>query len=132
MSGEGYIRPGESGAGYFDGTGNQFRSVGKITLAGAITRTADGNGTTVEIGDKGTLRLLLSVTAADGTSPTLDITLQTSKDGSTWRTLGTFAQATGTTTESKSFSGCDRYVRANADLGGTTPSFTYTIDGEAV
>ncbi len=132
MSGEGYIRPGESGAGYFDGTGNQFRATGKVTLAGAVERTATGEGTTVEIGDKGTLRLLLSVTAADGTNPTLDITLQTSKDGSTWRTLGTFTQATGTTTERKSCSGCDRCVRANATLGGSSPEFTYTIDGEAV
>lgn len=131
MSGERYDRPGQNGAGYFD-SNNRFMSVGKVVLAGAVTRTADGNGATVEIGDQGTLRLRLNVTAASGTSPTLDITLQTSKDASTWRTLGTFAQATAVGAERKSFSGCDRYVRANADLGGTTPSFTYTIDGETV
>ncbi|XXX79163.1 hypothetical protein WMF30_10355 [Sorangium sp. So ce134] len=131
MSGERYDRPGQNGAGYFD-SNNRFVSVGNVVLAGAVTRTADGNGATVEIGDQGTLRLRLNVTAASGTSPTLDITLQTSKDGGSWRTLGTFAQATAVGSESKSFSGADRYVRANADLGGTTPSFTYTIDGETV
>ncbi|MGK3995103.1 hypothetical protein [Sorangium sp. So ce1024] len=130
MSGERYDRPGQNGAGYWD-SHNRFVSAGKVVIAGAVTRTTTGNGPAVEIGDMGTLRLRLNVTATEGT-PTLDITLQTSKDGSTWRTLGTFAQATGEGSELKSFPGCDRYVREAATVGGSDPSITYTIDGEAV
>jgi hypothetical protein len=107
------------------------------TLHAAGPETVTGNGTGVELGDKGTVRAVLVITAVAGTNPTLDITVETSSDNGVtdaWRSLGTFAQQTATTTGVfKSFGGCDRYVRSRRTIGGTgSPSFTYSIVGEAV
>lgn len=103
-----------------------------VTLLGSSTQTASTNSTGIELGDRAMWRGTLDVTAASGTTPTLDVTLQTSADNSTWRTLGTFTQKTTTGSERKSFAGCDRYVRATSVIAGTTPSFTFSIAGEAV
>lgn len=135
MSGEGFSRPGENGAGYFSGTDNRFRETANVCLAAAANLTASAAGPEIEIGDKGTLRLTLDVTAHTGGGDTLDITLQTSKDKAVadpWRSIGTFTQAVGVTSEAKSFSGADRFVRYNATLAGAGVDVTFTIDGEAV
>jgi hypothetical protein len=116
--------------------GRTLRAV-DVTLHASGAETATGNGTGVELGDKGTVRLLLVITAVAGTNPTLDITIETSSDNGVadaWRSMGTFAQQTATTTGVwKTFSGADRYVRSRRTIGGTgSPSFTYSITGEAV
>ena len=101
-----------------------------LVLAASAARTATGNGSAVEIGDKAVARLLLDVTARTGTTPTLDVTIQTSYDGTTWRNAGTFTQATAVGQQRGSFM-LDRYVRAAWTIGGTTPNFTFSIAGEA-
>lgn len=111
-----------------------FRSFDCITHPSAA-ETATGNDTAVELGDCATVRLTLAVTAASGTTPTLDVTVETSADNGVtdaWRTLGTFAQKTVVASERKSFGGCDRWVRTRRVIAGTTPSFTYSIIGEAI
>lgn len=105
------------------------------TVQDVVTRTATGNGSAIEVGDRGVANLELVCTAASGTTPTLDIAIQTSKDGTgsglgAWRTVASFAQMTAAASERKSFAGLDRFVRAAATLGGTTPSFTYSVKGE--
>jgi hypothetical protein len=103
-----------------------------LSLAASAARTTSVAGTAVEVGDAADVRLLLDVTAVAGT-PTLDVTIETSFDGSTsWRSLGTFAQKTAVSSERKSFGGCDRFVRANWVIAGGTPSLTFSITGEAV
>ncbi len=79
-----------------------------LTLAASAARTATANGTT----------------------PTLDVVIQTSHDGTTWRTAHTFTQATATGTQRASFT-VDRFVRASWTVDGTTPSFTFAVTGEA-
>lgn len=101
------------------------------TLAASAARTATGTGTAVELGDRTVGRLLLNVTAASGTGPTLDVTIECSADGVTWYTSGTFAQKTAAGTERKLFM-LDRFVRARWTIAGTTPSFAFSIAGEAV
>jgi len=101
------------------------------TLQASTTLTASANSTEVDIGDRGTLCLTLAVTARSGTNPTLDAAVQTSADKSTWRTLGSFTQATAVGSERKSFAGCDRYARVASTIGGTTPSFTFSVTGDA-
>lgn len=103
-----------------------------MTVLTSGTRTTTGSGVVVETGDRGTLRLTLTVTAASGTSPTLDVSIETSHDGTTWRSLGAFAQKTTVVTERKSFTGADRFVRATYTIGGTTPSLTFAVTGECV
>lgn len=111
-----------------------FRSQ-DVTTHVSTAETATGNDTAVELGDVATVRLVLAVTAASGTTPTLDVTVETSMDNGVtdaWRSLGTFAQKTAAGSERKSFGGCDRWVRTRRVVAGTTPSFTYTVSGEGV
>lgn len=91
-----------------------------VTLAASAARTTDSQGSAVALAARRTLSALLTVSAVAGDSPTLDVILETSYDGSTdWRTLLTFAQKTGAGSERKSVGGADRFVRAKWDVGGT-------------
>jgi hypothetical protein len=119
-------------AGYHDNARNQWVDTEDVTLATSVARTANGDSGAVGI-SQGTARLTLDVTTVGGTGPTLDVVIETSFDGaSNWRSLGAFAQRTGVGAERKSFPGCDRFIRARWTLGGTTPSFTFSVTGEAV
>lgn len=106
---------------------------------------------------------LLNITAASGTSPTLDLNIEiTPDDGTTWFTAFRFAQQTAASkarviavfhghatntavvvtnpnagnavalalTGGALSAGCpiSRKIRANYDIGGTNPSFTFTLD----
>lgn len=97
-----------------------------VVLVGAQAYAATFNGAGVETADRGTLCLNLDVTAITGT---LDVAIQTSKDGVTWRAVATFAQASGVTSERKSFVGIDRFVRAVCTIG-TGPA-TFSVKGDA-
>ena len=118
-------------------TASKHRTRGKaVTLKASGATTATGTTSAQELGDKGTVRMKLAVTAASGTSPTLAVQLQTSSDGGSsdsWRSLGSaFTTATTTTSQYISVGGCDRFLRASYTVGGTTPSFTWSLIGEAV
>lgn len=103
----------------------------EVSILASAARTASGSGSAIEVGDRGTLRLDLAVTAAAGTTPTLDVTVETSSNATTWRSLGTFSQKTAVSSERKSFPGCDRFARVTFSIAGTTPSFTCSVVGEA-
>jgi hypothetical protein len=97
----------------------------------SAARTATATSSTFEIYGAETLVCYLSVTAASGTTPTLDVKFQDSPDGgTTWFDIAgaTFTQATGTTTQvvsaSRKFA---RKIRCVATIGGTTPSFTFSV-----
>jgi len=92
----------------------------------------------VELGDRGTMRLNLAVTAFAGTAaPTLAVTIQTSPDNVNWTTIvaspgaASFTNAAGVTTQRLIFTGLDRFVRALTTVTGTNPSFTFSLTGEA-
>jgi hypothetical protein len=65
-----------------------------------------------------------------GTTPTLTVKIQESDDNSTWRDIGTFEPITTVggrfylTIKSNA-----RYRRYVATVGGTTPSYGYTVIG---
>lgn len=98
---------------------------------GSVARTVSAAGPAVEVGDKIEIRdLKLTVTAVSGTSPTLDVTVQTSPDASTWTPVGTFTQKTTAGTQTKNFIGLDRYVQVAWVIGGTgSPSVTFDVSG---
>lgn len=102
----------------------------KVTFASAALEVAGTTDSASFITDDvGTVVAELAVSAVSG-SPTLDVTLQTSKDGTTWVTVGSFAQKTGVATERKIFTGLDTYCRWHRVLAGTgTPKATYAITG---
>jgi hypothetical protein len=108
------------------------------TLVASAARTASGTGTAscgFERYEK--FVFLLDVTAASGTNPTLDVTIQHSIDGGTnWHTLVAMTQATAAgesiKTESEVESGTAEVYgdcfRAIWTIGGTdTPTFTFKV-----
>lgn len=64
---------------------------------------------------------VFELTATGGTSPTVDATLQTSFDGTTWHTIASMTQLSGagTQTEIKPISYLGPYNRAVVTPGGT-------------
>lgn len=104
-----------------------------LQASAAITTTAAGSW--IEVADRGDLRLTLDVTAVSGTNPTLDVEIETASDssGSNLDTLGSFSQRTATGSQRLKFHGVDRFVRYRRTIGGTsTPTFTFSLTGEAV
>jgi len=105
-----------------------------VTLRASAAATVTGNGDVYELGDRGTLRLALDVTAVSGTLPTLHVQVQTKNNASdSWRTLEAFPVASAIGVAYLSVPGCDRYVRTQHTIGGTgSPSFTFSVTGNAV
>lgn len=97
---------------------------------GAIT--ANGQSATFDMDNAINILVHVNVTAVAGTTPTLDIKLQTSPDGgTTWFDHPdiTFTQMTAVAKQSKSLRGATgRLGRFDYVVGGSTPSFTTRID----
>lgn len=98
--------------------------------------TATANGSSVDTKGYNSAAFSLEVGAVSGTSPTLDVKIQESADGSTnWADVSgaAFTQVTaannsqilrveGLGTSRK------RYLRAVATIAGTSPSFTFACE----
>lgn len=100
--------------------------------AAAVTSSGDGSGYQVGAATAGqTVYASLHVIAASGTTPTLDLTVESDDNGSftTPATQITFTQATAATSEWKTAAGpvTDDYWRVSYTLGGTSPSFTFIV-----
>lgn len=111
---------------------NEAVAVFDVSLADETELAATKTETALDLGAPGILSLKLDVTAASGTSPTLDAVVKTSADDGatdTYRTAATFTQATGVTSERQSFI-VDRWVKLALTIGGTTPKFTFTANGQ--
>jgi hypothetical protein len=133
------------------------RPLKTLNLVPSAARTSSGNTSAIVINDMDMENLLvkLSVTAASGTSPTLDVYFQQSLDGgSTWVDVAHYPQVTGTLTNPHYLSLAagaanaissgvgDATIAANSlgtslvsnvwrvkwVIGGTSPSFTFAVD----
>jgi len=104
-----------------------------VTVHPSTARTATGNGQAIVEADRGsTLALLVNVTAVSGTTPTLDLAVQWSVDGTNWapaETPDTFTQITAIGLKAKTFAVKAPSYRVVWTIGGTTPSFTFTVHG---
>ena len=92
------------------------------------TLTSSTNSSGFNVGEGAELRIELAVSGTvSGTSPTLDVKLQDSADGTTYADTGVaFKQvtATGSRQQQEFRTKAGRpYVRLAATVGGTTPSF---------
>lgn len=99
------------------------------TLVPSAARTASGDsGVLTGWGVPNSARVQLDVTAASGTSPTLDVVIEDTLDGTNWYVVGTFAQksAGGRDVINLSTPFTDR-LRVRWTVGGTTPSFTFSV-----
>ena len=99
---------------------------GDITFlaSGVKTGTAQSTGFNIEEYIEG--QILVDVTAESGTS-TLDITIETSADNSTWFTHTTLTQISATGRVRQAITNFGKYVRINYTVGGT--SFTFSVVG---
>ena len=83
--------------------------------------------TTSALDIKGTplkgLACRVTVPQASGTSPTLDVKVQDSDDGTNWDDLVVFPQITQAGTYRRQVATPRRYVRAVLTVGGTSPNF---------
>ena len=106
----------------------------EITLVASAARTASFNSDVYEIGDKGTLRLSLVVSAISGTGALLHAQVETREayGSGTWRVVDAFGPLTATGTTVRSMSGLDRFVRVVCTIAGSGPSVTFALTGTAV
>lgn len=103
----------------------------RAVLAPSAARTTSTSGPVLPTQSDDTARLTLNVTASGGTTPTLDVDIETSADGTSWSTVDSFAQATGTGSQRLVVSSLDRFVRANWSIGGGGgQTFTFSVAGE--
>lgn len=100
------------------------------TLHTLGAETATGNSSSMNVGDANECIVFLHVSAVSGTTPTLDVSIQTSEDGTTWHDHndGTFTQTTAVrTAATKRLLGLGRFIRARWVIAGTSPSFTFYV-----
>lgn len=102
-------------------------------------RTATGNGTAIDVQVlDGDLFLILDSAAGTGTSPTLDVKIQSSDtSGGTFSDISgaTFTQVTGTAFQQAITISKDearRWIRVVYTIGGSTPSFTFSVNAVGV
>jgi hypothetical protein len=99
-----------------------------LTLLPALSRNANANGSAVDLSAYVNVRAYkayLDVGNVTGTSPTLDVKIQESDDGTTFTDISgaAFAQMSATGNQTLVFKTGKRYVRAVATLGGSSPVF---------
>lgn len=114
------------------GENGQFQPIFECNLLESAARTATNTSDTFEMGARSMALLKLEITAVSGTNPTLDVVVQTSSDNSTWRNAFVFGQCTTTGSIEREIPHCNFYIRAVSTLGGTDPSFTYSLTGKVV
>ena len=100
----------------------------ELELAPSAARTADGTGEGVDTAASLVGVAELEVTAASGTDPTLDVKIM-GVDGDKTVELGKFAQQTATGSVLRIPVALPYpKVRADWTIGGTTPSFTFSVN----
>lgn len=107
------------------------RTIPVATLIDAAAVAATTTYASLDLGACfGAMTMTVTASSVSGTSPTADVIVEHSHDGSTWATLGSMTQLTAAGTETKTFGPCRRYIRGKATLGGTSPVFTLVFSGD--
>lgn len=121
---------------------NRFRRGRDVTLKASGAETSSTTGAAVEMGGAGRVTLTVDITAASGTTPTMTVVIEGSIDGTTWFTIATVGLSGlgyGVGVPSN-FTGVSAtrgvvpaapFMRYRSVIGGTTPSFTYSVLAEA-
>lgn len=117
----------------WDSVKNRYEAGDAVAPAISAARTATGNSGWIDSAGLDDLVLELNVTAASGTTPNLVVSVETAQDnaGQDSRQVGAFAAKTAAGSERKSFPGIDNFFRVVWTITGTTPSFTFSVVGEA-
>lgn len=111
-------------------------SVAPVFAAGDVVakaeRTVTGNSGWVDIGDAKELVAQLDSAAGTGTTPTLNVKLQTSYDGADATAVdvpsGAFTQVTTVASaQIAAMTAVHRFVKVVWTIAGTTPSFNFGV-----
>lgn len=118
-----------------DRLGRWFESLQRRSDADlpSAARVASGTGPEFAAEDTFAILLKLAIAAVAGTTPTLDVRLETTvDDGATWYTVGSLPQQTGVTGArvARAFAPVGQRCRLAWTIGGTTPSFTFDVQVE--
>lgn len=105
----------------------------EVSLLSSASRTSSGNGSSVDslaIDEyQPNMRFALNVTAQSGTTPTLDVDIE-GLIGNIWYVLGSFTQVGAATgKETITVANVPEMIRASYTLGGTSPDYTFQVDG---
>jgi len=106
-----------------------------ITLLPAAARTTGGAGDgTSAAAEFREGNILLDITAASGTAPSLTVTVETSADGASWFTHTAFAAKTAVGKDVLKLVNLGAFLRVSYAISGTAPSFTFSVvlDGKRV
>lgn len=120
------------------GTLDRQRNNTESTPLASAARTASVNSADFTVYNGAMLAAFLDVTAASGTSPTLDVTVKVKDPASgKYFVIGTFTQATGITNQALFIGGgadvefATRTYRVETVIAGTSPSFTFSVGAAA-
>lgn len=115
------------------GADGKFQPDYQCNLVESAAKTATFTSDVYEMGSCTQARLTLDVTVVSGTTPTLDVVIQTSPDNSAWTTaFNGFGQVSAVGSQYREIPCAGRYIRAVCTIGGTNPSFTMSLTGRAV
>jgi len=112
----------------------QYRRKENLGTLYSGTVTSSGNSTDISVDYFSAAELELKVTSVSGTSPTMDIYIEGKFEATgDYKTL---ASQTGITATGTWFFTINplifRYIRIRWVVGGTSPSFTFTVTGQAI
>jgi hypothetical protein len=100
-----------------------------VAVVASAARTSTGNSGALACEKGLNLNLLVEVTASSGTTPTLDLTIEWSMDGTNFavaQAADSFTQITAATVRAvKQFPVKAPFFRLVWTVAGTTPSFTF-------
>lgn len=99
---------------------------GDAAVASAA-RTASGTGSAFNVESATAFFGTLDITAVSGTTPTLNVRLETTVNGVDWYTAGSFDQKTVVDNDARAFGPLGDQARWAWTVGGTSPSFTFSI-----
>jgi len=98
------------------------------------TVTSSGSGSDANVSQFSVIELELKVTSVSGTSPTLDVYIEGKFENTgDYKVLASQTGITATGTWFFTINPCAfRYIRVRWVVGGTSPSFTFRVDAQAM
>lgn len=106
-----------------------------VELIPAQAATSTVTGSAVDVQDyRGKVKVILATSIGGGTTPTLNVKLQDSADGSTgWADISgaTFTEVTDSADATESIGvvldSSKRYIRAVGTIAGTSPTYSFAV-----
>lgn len=102
-----------------------------LSVRASAAATANGSSAAVRVDSTNQVSLLVDVTAASGTTPSMTLNVEWSDDATTWfvaDVADSMTAITAATKRTKEYDVRAPYFRVSWAITGTTPSFTFAVD----